>query len=63
MRHLSKEQERVLLYKYLTGDFPGQKWSTVQVLMTKGMLLEDGKLLLITRKGADYCNSHHLEMG
>ena len=62
MRHLSKEQERVLLYKYSTGDFPGQKWSTVRVLLDKGLLLEDGKLLLVTRKGADYCNRFHMVM-
>lgn len=63
MRQLSKEQQRALLHKYLTGDFPGQKWSTVKALITKGMLLKDGKSLVVTRKGAGYCNSYHLQMG
>ena len=62
MRHLSKEQERVLLHKHLTGDFPGQKWSTVQVLMAKGMLQEDRKNLVVTSKGTEYCDRHHFKM-
>ena len=59
---LSREQKRVLLHKYLTGDFPGQKWETVNALFNKGLIAEDGKRIKVTPAGAEYCNNHHLMM-
>jgi hypothetical protein len=65
---MSKEQERVLLHKHLTGDFPGQKWATVQALIKLGYLaVKDGELnrgtnLVVTDAGRAYCDAHHLEM-
>lgn len=60
--NLSSEQERVLLAKHLTGEFPGQKWSTVQWLLKHGYFAEEGKNIKVTAKGKEYCDRHHLKM-
>lgn len=59
---MTKEQKRVLLHKHITGEFPGQKWATVQALLNAGMLEEFGTKLVVTPKGKDFCNKHHLDM-
>lgn len=59
---LSPIQASVLLHRYLTGDFPPRRFSTVQALLDKGMLKEAGKLLYVTSAGAAYCDAHHTEI-
>ena len=59
---LTKTQKRVLLHKHLTGDFPGQRWETINALFDKGMIKEDGKRIVLTEKGKSYCDSNHLSM-
>lgn len=60
---MSPEQERVLLAKHLTGDFPGQRATTVYWLLRHGYLIRDDKRILVTDKGKQYCDLHHLTMG
>lgn len=59
---MTQEQKRVLLHKHLTGEFPGQKWSTIQALLKLGFLTEVGKNLVVTQDGREYCDAHHLEI-
>ena len=58
---LTREQERVLLHKHLTGEFPGQKWATIQALADKGMI-ELGHDATVTPQGKAYCDAHHLHI-
>jgi len=59
---LSKEQSRVLLHKHLTGEFPERRWETILSLLRMGMLDEQGKNLVVSEFGRQYCDQHHLEM-
>jgi hypothetical protein len=59
---MSPEQQRVLLHKHLTGDFPGQRATTVYWLIKHGYVAQDGKSLKVTDKGKQYCDLHHLTM-
>ncbi len=59
---MTKEQKRVLLHKHLTGEFPGQKWVTIQALLKMGMLVEVGKNLEVAPKGKEFCNANHSSM-
>ena len=65
-RTLSPCQERALLYKHTTGEFPGQFWATIEVLFKQGMIAEqdtiNGKRILLTFKGKQYCDEHHMAM-
>jgi hypothetical protein len=62
MKRLSSEQERRLLRKYTIGDFGPGKWSTIQSLITEGMIAVQGKDLVVTEKGKQYCDMYHTEM-
>jgi hypothetical protein len=69
---MSPEQQRVLLHKHLTGDFPGQRSQTVFWLIRHGYLVRDDDnpsdsasgrgRITVTQKGKDYCDLHHLTM-
>ena len=59
---MTQEQKRVLLHKHCTGEFPGQKWATVQALLKAGMLAEVGKNLEVTAKGREFCDANHSSM-
>jgi hypothetical protein len=59
---MTSEQKRVLLHKQLTGEFPGQKFSTIESLLRLEMIEEQGKQIVVTAKGKEYCDEHHLEM-
>src|SRR5579864_1859330 len=59
---LSREQAKVLLHKHLTGDFPARKWSTIKSLIDGGYLEEQGKNLVVTRKGKTWADEHHMEV-
>ena len=59
---LTAEQKRVLLHKFTTGDFPGQKWSTIEALFNKKLIEQDGKRIKVSAVGKDYCDNNHLHM-
>ena len=61
-KRLTPEQERVLLHKHISGDFPGQKWETINALFRSGMIEETSKRISLTVAGKEYCNTHHLTM-
>jgi hypothetical protein len=59
---MTKEQKRVLFHKHCTGEFPGQKWSTIVALLKAGMLLvHDGKIT-VSEKGKTFCDENHMVM-
>jgi hypothetical protein len=62
MARLTPAQERRLLRKHLTGDFGPGDWRSIEALIDAGMIQIDGKWLLVTRKGREYCDKHHAEM-
>ncbi len=59
---LTREQARVLLHKHLTGEFPGQKWATIEALFRKELIEAQGTRLVLTARGKSYCDDHHMEM-
>ncbi len=59
-RELTPAQERCLLRKHLTGDFPARRWETIEVLIRKGYLVEES--LAVTEKGREYCDTFHLDI-
>lgn len=59
---MTREQKRVLLHKHLTGDFPGQKWATVEALFKQELIVADGKRIVLTDKGKQYCDRNHARM-
>jgi hypothetical protein len=62
---LTQEQARVLLHKHLTGEFPGQRWPTVESLFKKELIARDdtGKRIVLTPAGKAWCDKHHMEVG
>jgi hypothetical protein len=62
MKRLSPQQEKCLLRKHLCGEFPACRWATVESLIKLGMLAEDGKHLIVTDNGKEYCDTYHLEI-
>lgn len=59
---LSQAQAVALLHKHCTGDISGHDWATIKVLLQKGMIAEDGKNLVVTAKGKEWCDKHHMEI-
>lgn len=59
---LSKPQQSALLRKHLGGDVGKHNWQTIRRLIEIGMLREEGKRLIVTDTGREYCDLHHLEM-
>ena len=59
---LTPEQEKVLLHKHLTGDFPGQRWETINALFDKKMICENGKRIGLTVAGRAYCDENHMRI-
>ena len=59
---MTKEQKRVLIHKHLTGEFPGQKWATVEALFKQELIVECDKRIVLTEKAKVYCDAHHGEM-
>lgn len=62
MKRLSPQQEKCLLRKHLCGEFPACRWPTIASLIKLGMLVEEGKRLIVTEKGKEYCDAHHQEI-
>lgn len=60
--HPESEQARVLLHKHLTGEFPGQKFSTIQALLKSGHLEQDGKNLKVSAKGKAWADENHMKV-
>jgi hypothetical protein len=60
---LTQAQAVALLRKHLTGDASGHDWRTIQVLLRKGLLAEDGKNLVVTPAGKAWCDKHHMRVG
>lgn len=60
--HPESEQARVLLHKHLTGEFPGQKFSTIQALLKNGYLEHDGKNLRVSAKGKAWADENHMKV-
>src|SRR5919197_6522421 len=63
-RVLTATQERVLLHKYLTGDFPPQRrWTTIRALIRRGLLREDRQhTLVVTAQGQAYSETHLMDI-
>ena len=62
LRRLSPQQEKCLLRKHLCGEFPACRWATIARLIKLGMLAEEGKRLVVTERGREYCDAYHLEI-
>jgi len=63
-RVLTATQERALIHKHLTGDFPPRcRWTTIRVLISTGMLMEDSQHgLVVTAQGKAYCEAHLMDI-
>jgi len=60
---LTAAQERLLLRKHLTGDFGGVKnYQSIVKLIEDGYLEEIGMNLVVTPKGRQYCDAHHMDI-
>lgn len=61
---LSQTQAKQLLHKHLTGDFLSghNRELTVKELIRQGMITvsRDCKHLIVTNKGKQWCDAHHL---
>jgi hypothetical protein len=56
---LTRTQDRVLIHKQLTGDFPPRQWKTIIALIAAGMLEDRAARLYVTSQGKAYCAAHH----
>lgn len=61
-RTLSEAQERTLLRKHLLNDFGTHRWGTIKALLDSGMIHVEGKYLMVSPKGAEYCDTFHSVM-
>lgn len=61
-RILSHAAERRLLSKHLCGDFGCGTWASIQSLIDRGMVAEDGDGLVVTARGREYCDTYHMDM-
>ena len=61
-RTLSLVQERVLLYKHLTGNFPARQMATISALMRHGMLEAVDRHYVVSAKGQAYCDAYRAEI-
>lgn len=61
-RNLSSAQEKCLLRKHLTGDFPARQMATISALMRHGMLEVVGRHYVVSDKGKAYCDAYHMEI-
>lgn len=60
---LTPVQEALLLRKHLTGDFGGvHNFESIKILLSRKLLEQEGKNLVVTTKGREYCDRHHLEI-
>jgi len=63
---LTLEEAKQLLYKHTTGDFARgrNRDLTAKNLIRKGMLTvsKDCKRLIVTPKGKNWCDKHHLSV-
>lgn len=57
---MTATQERVLLHKHLTGDFPARQMATISALMAAGMLEVINRHYIVSPKGREYCDRHHM---
>ncbi len=61
-RNLSSAQEKCLLRKHLTGDFPARQMATISALMRHGMLEVVDRHYVVSAKGKAYCDAYHMEI-
>lgn len=62
MRDLTFAQEKCLLRKHLTGDFPPRQMATLSALVRKGMLEVVNRHYVVSERGKAYCDKYHQEM-
>ena len=61
-RNLSSAQEKCLLRKHLTGDFPARQMATISAPMRHGMLEVVDRHYVVSAKGKAYCDAYHMEI-
>jgi hypothetical protein len=61
-RNLSPAQEKCLLRKHLTGDFPPRQIATISALVRHGMLEVIDRHYIVSAKGREYCDAYHMSI-
>ena len=60
---VSDAMAKRLLHKHLTGDFGSGTWLTIVALLKAGLVVEQGKSLVVTETGRQWCDENHMKVG